>query len=85
MFYLFNDALTSMVEYLLMVRMVINSILCGGPLNYFLFQPVLHNWYINGHDMCYHVCGIVLLKDPLLIGNNSPFSVGTGLPGLPSV
>ena len=27
------------------------------PLSSFSFQPVLYNWYSNGHGMCYPVCG----------------------------
>ena len=37
------------------------------PLSYFLFQPVLHNWYNKGIGMCYPVDDMVLIKDPLLI------------------
>ena len=37
------------------------------PLSYFSFQPVLYNWYNNGHGMCYPVCGMVHIKDPLLL------------------
>ena len=34
------------------------SILHGeNPLSYFLFQPVLHDWWNKGCGMCYPVCG----------------------------
>ena len=33
------------------------------PLSYFSFQPVLH----NGRGMCYPVCGMVHIKEPLLL------------------
>ena len=36
------------------------------PLSYFSFQPVLHDWCNKGH-MCYHVCGVMHIKDPLLL------------------
>ena len=29
------------------------------PFNYFLFQPVLHDWCNKGCGMCYPVCGVV--------------------------
>ena len=45
------------------------------PLSYFSFQPVLHDWCTKGHHgMCYSVCGMVHIKEPLLllIGKSSP-------------
>ena len=43
------------------------------PLSYFSFQPVLHNWCTKGCGMCHPVCGIVHIKEPLLlIGKSSP-------------
>ena len=37
------------------------------------FQPVLHNWCNKGCGMCYPVCGMVHIKEPLLlIGKSSP-------------
>ena len=36
------------------------------PLSYFSFQPVLHDW-------CYPVCGMMYIKEPLLlIGMSNP-------------
>ena len=37
------------------------------PLSYVSFQPVLHDWFIKGRGMCYSVCGMVHIKDPLLL------------------
>ena len=50
------------------------SILHGvDPLSYFSFQPVLHDWCNKGRGMCYPVCGVVHIKEPLLlIGKSSP-------------
>ena len=46
----------------------------------FLFQPVLHNWCNKGCGMCYLVCGMMHIKEPLmLIGNSSPCG-GSGFP-----
>ena len=58
---------------LLMVQWVIGSILHGGPMSYISFQPVLHNSCNKGCGMCYPVCGMMHIKEPLLlIGKNSP-------------
>ena len=53
------------------------------PLSYFSFQPVLHNWCNKGSGMCYPVCGMVHIKEPLLLirksspcgGSRFPFSL----------
>ena len=37
------------------------------PLGYFSFQPVLHNWCNKGCGMCYPVCGMMHIKEPLLL------------------
>ena len=51
-----------------MVRWVVGSIIHGvDPLSYFSFQPVLHDWCNKGHGMCYLVCGMVHIKEPLLL------------------
>ena len=37
------------------------------------FQPVLHGWYNKGRGMCHPVCGMMHIKEPLLlIGKSSP-------------
>ena len=46
-----------------MVQWVIGSILHGGPIELFLIP----------HGMCYHVCRMMHIKEPLLlIGKSSP-------------
>ena len=57
-----------------MVRWVVGSILHEeNPLSYFSFQPVIHDWCNKGRGMCYPVCGMVHIKEPLLlIGKSSP-------------
>ena len=51
------------------------------PLSYFSFQPVLHDWCNKGHGMCYPVCGMVHIKEPLLLnGKSSICSGGNGFP-----
>ena len=45
----------------------------ADPLSYFSFQPVLHDWCNKDCGMCYPVCGIMHIKEPLLlIGKSSP-------------
>ena len=64
-----------------MVRWVVGSILHGAdPLSYFSFQPELDDWCNKGRGMCYPVCGMVHIKEPLLlIGKSSPCG-GSGFP-----
>ena len=45
----------------------------------FSFQPVLHDWCNKGCGMCYPVCGIVHIKEPLLIIGKS-LCGGSGFP-----
>ena len=48
------------------------------PLSYFSIQPLLHDWYNKGRGMCYPVCGMMHIKEPLLlIGKSSPYG-GSG-------
>ena len=43
------------------------------PIELFLVQPVLHDWCNKGRGMCYPVCGMMHIKEPLLlIGKSSP-------------
>ena len=73
---------SSEVERSLMVRWVVGSILHGwvDPLSYFSFQPVLHNWCNKGLGMCYPVCGIVHIKEPLLLIGKNSLCGGSGFP-----
>ena len=51
-----------------MMRWVVGSILHGvDPLSYFPFQPVLHDWCNKGRGMYYPVCGMMHIKEPLLL------------------
>ena len=60
---------------------VIGSILHGvDPLSYFSFQPVLHDWCNKGRGMCYPVCGMVHIKEPLLLIGKSSLCGDSGFP-----
>ena len=70
-----------MVRAFIMVRWVVESMLHGvDPLSYFSFQPVLHDWCNKGRGMCYPVCGMVHMKEPLLLIEKSSPCGGSGFP-----
>ena len=49
------------------------------PISNFSFQPVLHDWYKKRRVVCYPVCGMLHIKDPLLlIEKSSPCSGDNG-------
>ena len=79
--YVVGAGRSSEVEHSLMVRLVVGSILHGvDPLSYLSFQPVLHNWCNKGHGICYPVCGMVHIKEPLLLIDKSSLCGGTRFP-----
>ena len=47
------------------------------PFSHFSFPPVLHVWYKKGCAMCHPACGLVYIKDPLLLVEKSG---GSGFP-----
>ena len=62
----------SEVEHSLMVRWVVGSILHGvDPLSY---------WCNKGRGMCYPVCGMVHIKEPLLLIDKSSLCGGSRFP-----
>ena len=70
---------SSEAEHSLMVRWVVGSILHGvDPLSYFSFQPVLHDWCNKCRGMCYPVCGIVHIKEPLLLSIRVAYVAAAG-------
>ena len=73
-FHLEGAGRSSEVEHSHMVRWVVGSILHGvDPLSYFSFQPVLHDWCNKGRGMYYPVCGMVHIKEPLLLRQRVSF------------
>ena len=58
---------SSVVERQFMARQVVESILMVDILRYFSFLAVLRDWYNKVRDMCYPVCAMMQIKDPLLL------------------
>ena len=52
----------------------------GGPIELFLVPVVLHDWCNKGRGMCYPVCGMVHIKEPLLLIGKSSLCGGSGIP-----
>ena len=50
------------------------------PLSYFLIQPVLHDWCNKGCGMCYPVCEMMHIKEPLLLIRKSSPCGGSRFP-----
>ena len=50
----------------------------GGTNELISFQPVFHDWCNKGRGMCYHVCGMVHIKEPLLLIDKSSLCGGSG-------
>ena len=56
----------------------VHSMSMVDPLSYFSFQPVLHDWCNKGRGMCYPVCGMVYIKEPLLLIDKSSLCAAAG-------
>ena len=73
-----------------MVRWVVGSILHGGPIELLLIPAivvvvvvvvaVLHDWCNKGRGMCYSVCGMLHIKEPLLLIGKSSLCGSSGFP-----
>ena len=64
-----------------MVRLVVGSILHGEVIELFLVPSSAPRWCNKGRGMCYPVCGMVHIKETLLlIEKSSPCSGGCGFP-----
>ena len=63
-----------------MVRLVVGSNLHCGHIEPILVL-LLQDWCNKGCGMCYPVCGMMHLKEPLLlIGKSDSYSGGSGFP-----
>ena len=50
------------------------------PLSYFSFQLLIHDWCNKGRGMCHPVCGMMHIKESLLLIRKSSPCVGSGFP-----
>ena len=53
---------------------------CDSLECYFSFQPVLHDWCNKGRGMYYPVCGMMHIKEPLLLIGRSSLCGHSGFP-----
>ena len=53
---------------------------CGEPIELYLVQPMLHDWCNKGSGMRYSVCGMVHIKEPLLLIVKSNLCGSSGFP-----
>ena len=60
-----------------MVRRVVRLILHGEPIELFIV-PVFHDWCNKGCGMCNPVCGMVHIKELLLLIRKSSYVVAAG-------
>ena len=67
-----------------MVRWVDGSIIHGGPIELFLGPASDPRLWYQSRGMCYPVCGMVHIKQPLLLIEetlkSNPYSGGSGFP-----
>ena len=69
------------VVLVLRCRCVVQRPLMVYSFSYFSFQPVLHDWYNKDRGMCYPVCAMVHIKEPLLlVAKRSQYSDDSGFP-----
>ena len=52
----------------------------SGPIELFLVQPMLHIWCNKGCGMYYPVCGMMHIKEPLLLIGKSSLCGRSGFP-----
>ena len=70
-----------MIEHPLMLQGVDRSNPHGGLTElYTSFQPVPHDWYKKGSGMFYPVCGMMHIKEPLLLIDKNSLYGGSGFP-----
>ena len=73
-------------KYHLFLRLtLITNILVGSPGHCApcppaCYTPAINDWCIKGRGMCYHVCGMVHIKEPLLLIDRSSLCGGSGFP-----
>ena len=77
----FSRCFLSVVVLVLKASFLLQGAKCLDPLSYFSFHPVLQDWINKGRRVCYPVCRMVHIKEPLLpIGKSSPCRGSSGFP-----
>ena len=76
----YNNSLIIITMMMIIIIMKMVIIMMLSPLSYFLFQPVLNDWCNKGRGMCYPVCGMVHIKEPLLLIGKSSLFGDSGFP-----
>ena len=73
-------------KYHMFLRLtLITNILVGSPGHCAhcppaCYTPAINDWCNKGRGMCYHVCGMVHIKEPLLLIDRSSLCGGIGFP-----
>ena len=52
----------------------------GGPIELFLVPASAPGYVLKGRGMCYPVCGMVHIKEPILLIGKSSLCGGSGFP-----
>ena len=65
------------LQYLFSFHTVI-QFFTTSPVCYFSFQPVPHDWGNKGGGMCHSVCGMMHIKEALLLIEKSSLCDGSG-------
>ena len=65
-----------------MGRRIDQSCYCNmvDPFSYLSFQPLLHDCCNKGRGICYPICGMMHIKEPLLLIGKSRLCGGSGFP-----
>ena len=85
--YVGDKNIFTMLGYALLFKVSqarLDSSWCDGssdrPIDYFSFHPVIHDWCNKGCGMYYPVCGMMHIKEPLLLIEKSSLSGSSGFP-----
>ena len=68
------------LERWFMVRWVVRSLLLGGPIELFLFPASVQRLVYKGRSMYYPACGMMHIKEPLLLIGKSSLCGGSVFP-----
>ena len=78
LYYIISYHISSHITYYIMFHYIIFIIL--HYIIFFIIFIMFHNWCNKGRGMCYPVCGMVRIKEPLLLIGKSSLCGGSGFP-----